>query len=158
MQTQTKSAPTAQPAPLNVAPLPPAVKIPSHSPSAQTPPSPAPETKPAPMIEMHEAPYSCNCTAIGAEGFSEMFTVRAISPEGFYARVAQLKSNLLDLGYKPSPVRGASASTPAAGTDEQAPVCGIHGKPMQKRQGHNGSFWSCPEKFANGAYCNYKPK
>ena len=154
MITQTKPAPAQ-----NV--LPPSVKIPSHT------PEPAAETKPTPpAIEMHEAPYSWNCTAIDQNGFSEMFTVRAISAEGFMARVQMLKSNLLDMGYKPAPVRSASAnvSTSAASTSTNettaagAPMCGIHGTPMQERTGRNGKFWSCPQKFANGDYCNFKPK
>jgi hypothetical protein len=127
---------------------------------AQAQPAPAPEIKPAPpVLEMHEAPYSWNCTAIDANGFSEMFTVRAVSAEGFYARVSQMKSNLLDLGYKPAPTRGtaASANAPTA-TNEPAPTCGIHKTPMVKRQSQRGTFWSCPQKLDTGEYCPYRPK
>ncbi len=154
MQTQTKPTNGKQataPDPLNVAPLPPAVTIPSHQ------PAPAPEAKPAPIVTMTEAPYSWNCTAIDPNGFSEMFTVRAVSAEGFYARVAQMKSNLLDLGYKPAPTRGTAASA-SPSTNEPAPICAIHGTPMQKRQKDGRSWYSCPQKLDNGEYCPYKPK
>lgn len=109
---------------------------------------------------MHEAPYSWNVTAIDENGFSEMFTVRAVTAEGFYARIAQLKSNLLDLGYRPVPTRGtapASASAPTS-TDETAPMCAIHKTPMQKRQNARGAFWSCPQKLDTGEFCPYRPK
>lgn len=160
MQPQTKpingnngtTRAPAQPPPLNVAPLPPPVSIPSHTPAPA-----ATEAKPAPILEMHEAPYSWNCTAIDPNGFSEMFTVRAVSAEGFYARVAQMKSNLLDLGYKPAPTRGTAASA-SPSTNEPAPVCAIHGTPMQKRQKDGRSWYSCPQKLDNGEYCPYKPK
>jgi hypothetical protein len=84
-----------------------------------------------------------------------MFTVRAVSEKGFFARIANVKAQLSRLDYRPAPTRGAAI--PSA-SQEDAPMCGIHGKPMQRRQGRNGSFWSCPEKFANGEYCNFKPK
>lgn len=128
-------------------------------------PAQAPETKPAPVIEMTEAPYSWNVSAQDENGFIEMFTVRAVSERGFFERVARVKQQLADANYKPAPARGANASnaayTRAAETREnelqdEAPLCGIHGTQMQKRQGKNGSFWSCPQKFANGNYCNYK--
>lgn len=123
-----------------------------HAPTS----TPAQTTPPAPILEMHEAPYSWNCTAQGPEGFSEMFTVRAVSAEGFYSRVQMLKSNLIDLGYKPAPTRGAPA---AAIASEPAPVCAIHKEPMQQRSGKNGqTFWSCPHKLDNGEWCPYRPK
>jgi hypothetical protein len=161
MQTQTKPTNGATrattPDPLNVAPLPAPAHIPSHTPAPA--PAAAPETKPAPILEMHEAPYSWNCTAIDPNGFSEMFTVRAVSAEGFYARVAQLKSNLLDLGYKPAPTRGTPASAPApTATSEPAPICGIHKTPMIKRTGARGTFYSCPQKLDTGEFCPYRPK
>jgi hypothetical protein len=159
MQTQTKptNGKHGTPAPLNIAPLPAPVTIPSHAPAPA--PAAAPETKPAPQIEMHEAPYSWNCTAIDPNGFSEMFTVRAVSAEGFNARVAQLKSNLLDLGYKPAPTRGTPASAPApTATSEPAPICGIHKTPMIKRTGARGTFYSCPQKLDTGEFCPYRPK
>jgi hypothetical protein len=159
MQTQTKptNGTKGTPAPLNVAPLPAPVHIPSHTPAPA--PAAAPETKPAPILEMHEAPYSWNCTAIDPNGFSEMFTVRAVSAEGFYARVAQMKSNLVDLGYKPAPTRGTPASAPApTATSEPAPICGIHKTPMIKRTGARGTFYSCPQKLDTGEFCPYRPK
>lgn len=108
---------------------------------------------------MTEAPYSWNCTAIDENGFNEMFTVRAVTAEGFYARVAQAKSNLLDLGYKPAPTRGTAASAPTpTGTGEPAPVCAIHKTPMQKRQKDGRTWYSCPQKLDTGEFCPYKPK
>lgn len=172
MQTQTKptngtngtTRAPAQPPPLNVAPLPAPVHIPSHTPSAQPAPSTpapaaAPETTPAPapVVTMTDAPYSWTVTAIDENGFSEMFTVRAVSAAGFYARVQQVKSNLIDLGYKPAPTRGTAASAPAS-TSEQPPVCGIHKTPMVKRQSQRGSFWACPQKLDTGEFCPYRPK
>lgn len=140
--------------------------------SAAQPPSapqanaqPALETKPAPVIEMTEAPYSWNVSAQDENGFVEMFTVRAVSEKGFLERVARVKQMLADANYKPAPTRGAYAASSAGSSAAQsandanadaAPTCGIHGTPMQKRQGKNGAFWSCPQKFANGNYCNYK--
>lgn len=125
--------------------------------------STAPEAKPAPVIDMHEAPYSWNVSAQDANGFIEMFTVRAVSETGFMERVARVKAQLMERGYKPAPTRGASSSASAnapANANEThadaAPLCGIHGTPMEWRETRRGSFWSCPKKFANGDYCNYK--
>lgn len=131
-----------------------------------------PETKQTPVIEMHEAPYSWNVSAQDPNGFIEMFTVRAVSENGFRERVARVKAQLIAENYKPAPVRGANASSAAqarAASDakasaettadaDAAPLCGIHGTPMQHRTGKGGQkFWSCPQHFANGEYCNYRP-
>lgn len=144
--------------------LPPPVTVPSH---AQPKPQPAavpPQTDkvplPTPILEMHEAPYSWNCTAVSPEGFNEMFTVRAVSAEGFNSRILQMKSNLLDLGYKPATARGAAPATQAQGdgTTEAVPNCVIHNKPMSKRSKDGRSWWSCSEKLADGQWCQYRPK
>ena len=124
------------------------------------------EEKTAPMIEMHEAPYSWNVAVQDVNGFIEMFTVRAVSEKGFRERVARVKAQLLAENYTPAPTRDARKSATQAQTHdaetqaetEAAPLCGIHGTPMQERTGRNGQkFWSCPQKFANGNYCNYRP-
>ncbi len=44
----------------------------------------------------------------------------------------------------------------AADAANAAPLCGIHGTPMEWRETKRGAFWSCPQKFANGDWCNYK--
>lgn len=142
--------------------LPPSVQIPSK----QLPPTEQPKVQEAdtaqtPIIEMHDAPYSWTITVVDANGFSEMFTVRAVSEKGFFERVTRAKVRLLEQNYKPAPTRGASAGaaqTAAAPDAEETPICAIHKTPMQKRQGRNGSFWSCPQKLEDNSFCPYRPK
>jgi len=153
-QNQTNQNQTARPAAQTTA-------------NAQSAAAVALETKQAPVIEMHDAPYSWNVTVQDPQsGFVEMFTVRAVSFEGFTSRVETMKARLMERNYKPAPTRDARASAAQAQThdaetqaeSEAAPLCGIHGTPMQERTGRNGQkFWSCPQKFANGNYCNYRP-
>lgn len=104
-----------------------------------------------------EMPYSWNARMIGAEGFEEQFTVRAVNDKPFLQRVARLKAELIAAGYKPIGRSAAqAASTPEA---ESVPNCAIHGTPMAKRTGKGGnSFWSCPKKLDNGEWCPYRPK
>ena len=117
--------------------------------------TPAPVELPgAPIVEMNEAPYSWNATALDTNGWLEQFTVRAVSERGFLQRVGQLKAQLNAQGYKPASRYNHSAG---ARENEPAPVCAIHNKPMHQRQGKNGSFWSCAEKLGDGTYCPYKP-
>lgn len=152
MMTQTK--PTSQPA------NPPQTR---GTAPAQTQPTAAPETKPAPVIDMHEAPYSWNVSAQDENGFIEMFTVRAVSETGFMERVARVKAQLTERGYKPAPARGAhaanAAQTHSAETQtDPAPICAIHKAPMQERTGRNGQkFWSCPQRLDTGEFCPYRP-
>lgn len=133
------------------------------TPQAVTAPTAAPETKPAPVIDMHEAPYSWNVSAQDENGFIEMFTVRAVSFDGFMSRVEMMKARLQERGYKPAPTRGASSSAAQASAANEthadaAPLCGIHKTPMQERTGRNGQkFWSCPQRLDTGEFCPYRP-
>lgn len=122
----------------------------------QTPAQLNTQTNGAPVVEMHDAPYSWTLTAIDEGGFSEMFTVRAVTEKGFFERIARTKTQLIAQNYKPAPTRSTTASTHT--TNEQAPMCGIHKEPMQRKQGKNGSFWACQHKLDNGEYCPYRPK
>ena len=129
--------------------------------NAQSAAAVALEEKQAPVIEMHEAPYSWNVAVQDANGFIEMFTVRAVSEKGFRERVARVKAQLLAENYTPAPTRGASATAHADEAQPEnaaAPLCAIHKTPMQKRQGKRGeSFYSCPQRLDNGEFCPYRP-
>lgn len=155
MMTQTKPAATNQ---TNQTPQTRGNGLANPTPGAQ-PVQPAANV--APILEMHEAPYSWNVSAQDANGFVEMFTVRAVSFEGFTSRVEMMKARLLERGYKPAPTRGASASaaqTRDAETQPDAPMCAIHKTPMQERTGRNGQkFWSCPQRLDTGEFCPYRP-
>ena len=111
-------------------------------------------------VEMHDAPFSWNVRATSQDGFDEQFTVRAVTPAGFFERIAYVKAQLIERGYTPAPVRSAAPNTTAtAGPDaDAAPVCAIHKTPMQERTGRNGQkFWSCATKLENGEWCPYRP-
>jgi len=105
---------------------------------------------------MTEAPYSWNARVIGAEGWEEQYTVRAISADGFAKRVAALKVELIGLGYHPAPSKGngssASASAPASEAQAQPAqpdkvrLCPKHGTPLEKREGKNGGFSTLARK------------
>jgi hypothetical protein len=40
---------------------------------------------------------------------------------------------------------------------EEAPICEIHGTPMNWMTSGKGSWWSCHRKNADGSFCNYRP-
>lgn len=120
------------------------------------PAAPIAKQVPAPIAEMSEAPYSWNVFAMSPDGYREQFTVRAITHEGFTARVTKMKEVLKDLGYSPAKAREATGETVPA--QEAAPICPYHKVPMEKRQGKNGFFWSCHNKIeGTDQWCQYKP-
>lgn len=78
------------------------------------------------------------------EEFDKVFTARA-------ANINKLQSI--------RPVKQElTAPTNGNGGDESVPTCAIHKTPMAKRQGKNGTFWSCPHKLDDGSWCPYKPE
>lgn len=123
-QNQTNQNQTARPAAQTTA-------------NAQSAAAVALETKQAPVIEMHDAPYSWNVTVQDPQsGFVEMFTVRAVSFEGFTSRVETMKARLMERNYPsrhleyasdsahPSPdptPRYARAQTPPTATTPKYP-------------------------------------
>src|SRR3954466_9048642 len=40
--------------------------------------------------------------------------------------------------------------------EAQAPLCGIHHRPMKLMSGRRGQFWSCHERMPNGDWCDYR--
>jgi len=116
-------------------------------------------TAPGPR-DFPEMPYSWNVRVTGPEGFDEQFTVRAVNEKPFMDRVAQLKRDLTERGYKATATRAPQAGNAApAPAEETAPLCAIHNVPMKKRTGRNGqAFWSCAEKLSDGQWCQYRPK
>lgn len=108
-----------------------------------------------------EMPYSWNVFMVAPDGSREQFTVRKTDAAEYIKSIDGIKKYLTEHGYKPEPPKtnggnGNGASTTAH--DETAPICGIHKSPMVKRQGKNGSFWSCPKKLDDGTWCPYKPQ
>jgi hypothetical protein len=56
----------------------------------------------------------------------------------------------------PTPVQRIQAAfAPSGATNQQSPICGVHGTAMDWVN-RNGGFWSCHKK-TNGVWCNYKP-
>lgn len=106
--------------------------------------------------EMSEAPFSWNTYAIAQDGFEEQWTVRSADSKDFIGKVQGLKKYLNEHQYQPSTRRG-KVQEPAQVAGE-APVCAIHKTPLEKRNGKNGTFWSCPKRLDDGSYCPYKPK
>lgn len=61
-----------------------------------------------------------------------------------------------------SPTKTSNASPQDA---ESAPICMVHGVPMNRRPGGVSktgraypAFWACPIKNDDGSFCNYKPR
>jgi|SRR5579859_436571 len=91
------------------------------------------------------------------DGFPCKLTLHATSGiavlEQGGAAIAKLKAQKAT--PPPAPVVAVPKAEAAA---EETPLCAIHHTPMAKRQGKNGSFWSCPQKLEDGSWCPYKPK
>lgn len=106
-----------------------------------------------------EMPYSWNVYYIAPDGSREQFTVRKTDAGEYVKSIAGIKEHLAKLGYKPD-VRLARDTANDTANGEAAPICGIHNKPMTKRNRKDGSgtFWSCGEKLQDGTWCPYKPK
>lgn len=140
----------------------------STQPIANAAPAP-PSTPPAPPTPPQPTPQDERSVAAAIGGGA--VTLRYFTREGFDAtiqvaltdgrvalRVAtMLAERIAALGGRPVPAIGAPVAG-ASGDAQGAPVCAIHGRPMERRQGRNGSFWSCPEKLADGQWCPYRPK
>ncbi|SRR5258708_6144231 len=130
-----------------------------------------------------EAPLSIHIDAY-KEGFHIGFTIRQEDNSVVPAkRVSRIIGSLIEEGYLPSwnsetnktALNGTGvqkiATTPSVVTPvaadpimtATAPTCGIHGVPMVWREGVSKStgkpyaFYACPEKNANGTFCNFKP-
>lgn len=136
-----------------------------HLPTAKlapTAPAPAAAQTPAaaPVVELPESPYSWNLHAEAPDGWDEQFTLRSSDSKEFIDRIEGLKKYLSSHGYKPA-ARNAGRgrmNESASGDSEEAPLCAIHHKPMQKRQSKQGGFfYSCHEKLEDGSWCPYKP-
>jgi hypothetical protein len=147
------NAPHAEPAPATTSPEP---QMPNPSPAATNVQAPQAMTQ----IISGEASFSWNALTVDINGWEEQWTARGATGDEIIKRVSALKAHLIEKGYKPvtrrqnSPRGETSASEPNA---EDAPLCAIHKKPMEKRQGKNGMFWSCHSKLEDGTWCPYKP-
>src|SRR5947209_11330750 len=107
-----------------------------------------------------------------SENSTPTAALEAYSPDGFRvtlsfsaARVDELRQACEKAGRALKAAGWSAAAAPvstngnghAAPPAEQAPLCGFHNTPMEKRQGRNGTFWSCPQKLQNGEWCSYRP-
>ena len=105
-----------------------------------------------------EAPASATFRVTTPGGYEVLLTTRASKMADLIAQLATLETWLIDRDWKPA---GQRPQAPGNGQSEdeaaQAPLCGFHGNPMQKRQGRNGAFWSCSQKLPNGEFCSYRP-
>jgi len=61
---------------------------------------------------------------------------------------------------KPATTLTGPPAAPQAPSEEPivAPRCAVHQVPMVLVQGRKGPFWSCHEKMADGAWCQFKPR
>jgi hypothetical protein len=48
---------------------------------------------------------------------------------------------------------GSSIQTPAQVSDDGAPQCPVHKRPMVLRNGKFGPFWRCPERRPDNRWC-----
>jgi len=110
---------------------------------------------PVPLSAMLEIEY------VSAQGYPCRLTLHA--PSGVAALEqggAAMAKLVAQKAQAPAPAPAVVVSAPAGPAAEigEAPTCAIHKTPMEKRQGKNGSFWSCPKKLDDGSWCPYKPK
>lgn len=137
--------------PAAAAPTPPAA-----APKPTTPPAEVPGVAKGPA--MLPPPASADVEFILEQGYRCTLHVQAPSWSGVLEQLGQVSARLAKMKAKPAPAAMAPVSGQAAAESADVPQCAIHHTPMQKRQGRNGSFWSCPQKLEDGSWCPYKPK
>jgi len=122
-------------------------------------------------VEIPEAPAVSNIR-VWIKGYGVMLTVRGEKMMDIIQKTETLVDYAQSHGWKnvwdttPAPVASQPA-TPQVSRDVTgmvpAPMCDIHGTPMKhlegvsKKTGKPYSFWSCPQKLADGSFCNGKP-
>ena len=116
---------------------------------------------PAPVTTTE--PPRATARFLSPNGVSWLVTVPAPTVAELLDRVALVEDKLLARQWKPAEDRPAfggqrpSNGQPAQAQDEAAPVCAIHGKPMQRRSKDGRSWWSCNERLDDGTWCPYRP-
>lgn len=124
--------------------------------ATNTPPTPT-----TPTATYSEAPASATAKVISPNGYEWLVTMRSTRVSDLLTEAGQLEAWLGEHGWHPAPTgRASTASSNGNGqtsTDEAAPVCAIHGKPMTRRSKDARTWWSCAEKLPDGQWCPYRP-
>ena len=118
-----------------------------------------------------EAPAVSNIK-VWIRGFGVMLTVRGEKMMDIVKKTETLIDYAESHGWKNtwnmtatqvSPVVSHPTTPQDVNTMIDAPNCSVHGTPMKylqgtsKKTGKPYAFWSCPQKLADGSFCNGKP-
>ena len=118
-----------------------------------------------------EAPAVSNIK-VWIRGYGVMLTVRGEKMMDIIHKTETLVDYAESHGWKntwnttetPNKAIVGQPTTPQdVNTMIDAPNCSVHGTPMKylqgtsKRTGKPYAFWSCPNKLADGSFCNGKP-
>lgn len=116
--------------------------------------------------DSHEATGIAYTSIKTPNGYTWSFTVRTpISEEMNNDLIAEIK-RLEDVfktaewtyeSNKPNYSKGFQKPLQTV-IDPNAPICPFHNKPMTKRTGQYGDFYTCSTKMPDGSWCPYKPE
>lgn len=119
-------------------------------------------TAPTAPASFSEAPASVNVFATSPAGFTYQLTMRAARVADVLSQAAQLEAWLTSHNWTPGKAPGKAVPGDAANSvqSEAAPTCDRCGQPMKRRTTKDGtrSFWSCGTKYADGQWCQGKPR
>lgn len=147
--------------PARVDPAPPPA---AETPVAKTGPSPVVLTDPVGGATRGLAVSPPSATLeiefVSRDGFTCRLTLHAPSGTMVLEQGGAAMAKLVQQQARPPAAAPAVvvSTAPAAEPDSSAPLCAIHHTPMERREGKNGKFWSCPKRLDDGSWCPYKPK
>lgn len=114
-----------------------------------------------PDVSHKEAPASLNMKT-WVDGYGFLITIRAGATDAQIVELVERMNKLVELAHKggwktvwsDTPHSGAPVTQPPQDEDRpEEAFCKIHNKPMTKRTGSWGTFWSCSTKLPDGSWC-----
>ena len=108
-----------------------------------------------------EAPASATVEAYDSSGRRWLLTTRAATTGELLTRLPVLTGWLDDHGWQArTPGKAVPGDAANSVQTEPAPTCDKCGQPMKRRSTKDGTrtFWSCGTKYADGQWCQGKPR
>jgi hypothetical protein len=112
-------------------------------------------------VELPEAPISITVRGY-YQGFSVLITKRNADGTIKIDDIKKAIDNMIEKGFKPSWADATNKASTTKEVDKDVPICGEHHVPMTwktgvgRASGKPYAFWACPQKNADGTYCNWK--